>query len=40
MNSKEYFRCFVYLSANVMFPGIMNTEIVAVINVTSAEEAI
>jgi hypothetical protein len=35
MNSKEYFRYFVYLSANIMFPGIMNTG-----NVTSAEEAI
>jgi hypothetical protein len=39
MNSKKYFRCFVYLSANKMFLGIMNIEIVAVVNVTSAEEA-
>jgi hypothetical protein len=39
MDSKEYFCCFVYLGANKMFPGIISTEIVAVINITSAEEA-
>jgi hypothetical protein len=38
MNSEEYFRCFVYPSANKMFREIMNTEIVTV-NATSAEEA-